>query len=111
MTAQRKSVRKEIVCVVFGVLLLAWGSLAEAQQPKKIPRIGFLSGGSASFRDEAFRQGLHNLGYVEGQNIAIEFRYAEGKLEPLPVLAAELVQLKVDVIVAGSTPATQAAKN
>jgi len=107
---QRRIVAKSLV-LISCALLFALCLPAEAQQPKKIPRIGFLLGGSASFRVEAFRQGLHNLGYVEGQNIAIEFRYAEGKLERLPVLAAELVQLKVDVIVAGGTPATQAAKN
>jgi len=80
---------------------LTTASLAEAQQPARIPRIGILIGASASFysaRVEAFRRRLRELGYVEGKNILIEYRYAEGKLERLPDLAAELVQLKVDVI-------------
>ena len=76
--------------------------VAEAQQPARIHRIGMLSPSSESFfsaRDEAFRQRLRQLGYVEGKNIVIEYRYAEGKGERLPDLAAELVRLKVDVIV------------
>jgi putative ABC transport system substrate-binding protein len=83
----------------------------EAQQPKKVPRIGFLSPHSraSSVRIETFRQGLRDLGYVEGQNIVIEQRYAEGN-PGLPGLAAELVSLKVDVIFAVTTPAVQAAK-
>src|SRR5215469_5627429 len=108
LTAQRKSVLKEIVCVVFGALLLALGSSAEAQEPKKIPRIGYLTGGpnpAMVSRTEAFRQGLRDLGYVEGKNIIIEWRYAEAKPERLPALAAELVQLKVDVIVTGGEAA------
>ena len=75
---------------------------AQAQQPTKIPRIGFLAATSPSAisaRTEAFRQGLRELGYVEGKNIVIEYRSAEGKLDRLPALAAELVRLKVDVIV------------
>jgi putative ABC transport system substrate-binding protein len=76
---------------------------AEAQQPKKVPRIGFLGSASTSFyaaRTNAFRQGLNELGYTEGKNIVIEYRYAEGKFDRLPDLAAELVGLKLDVIVA-----------
>jgi len=97
-------------------LLFALSFPADAQQPKKVPRIGFLVSGSlSSTREignvEAFRQGLHELGYVEGQNIAIEYRYAEGVEERLPNLAAELVQLKVDVIFTSGTTATQAAEN
>jgi putative ABC transport system substrate-binding protein len=80
------------------------------QQPGKTARIGFLFFVTSPSLDEAFRQGLHELGYVEGQNIAIEYRSAEGKSERLPGLAAELVRLKVDVIVAASPPATEAAK-
>ncbi len=79
------------------------GVVAEAQQPARIPRIGILIPFSASVisaRVEAFRQRLRELGYVEGKNIFIEYRYAEGKPERLPDLAAELVRLKVDVIVA-----------
>ena len=99
-----------IIAIVFGGLL---GSLpSEAQLPKKIPRIGFLVPGSASSysaRIEAFRKGLSELGYDKGRNIAIEYRYAEGKFDRLPALAAELVRLKVDAIVTASTPAIQAA--
>ena len=83
-------------------MLLALCSFADAQQPARIPRIGILIPASASFlsaRVEAFRQRLRERGYVEGKNIFIEYRYAEGKVERLPDLAAELVRLKVDVIV------------
>ena len=79
----------------------------------KIPRIGYLSPNSPATnpaRIEAFRQGLHELGYVEGKNIFIEYRYAEGKLDRLPALAAELARLKVDVIVTTSPSPTRAAK-
>src|SRR5262249_42705347 len=96
------------------LVLLATGTFAEAQQTKKVQRIGLLSSGSPSSTKEgveAFRQRLHELGYVEGQNIVIEYRYAEGVADRFPNLVAELVQLKVDVIVVGGTPATQAAKN
>jgi len=85
------------------VAFLSAGPVAQAQQPVRIPRIGILIPASASFfsaRVEAFRQRLRELGYVEGKNIVIEYRYAEGKPERLPDLAAELVRLKVDVIVA-----------
>jgi ABC-type uncharacterized transport system substrate-binding protein len=89
-------------------LLLAPCSSAQAQQPKKVPRIGFLVGASASSvaaRVEAFRRGLRDLGYVEGKNIVIEWRWAEEKFDRLPNLATELVRLKVDVIVsAGPIP-------
>jgi putative ABC transport system substrate-binding protein len=95
-------------------VFLATIHLAEAQQPKKVPRIGFLFG--LSLADHAsnidvFRGGLRELGYVEGKNIFIEYRAAEGKLDRLPPLADELVRLKVDVIVAISTSAATAAKN
>ena len=94
-------------------MLFALSFPAEAQQPTKIPRIGYLAAASPSAnaaRIEAFRQGLRELGYVEGKNIVIEYRYAEGKLDRLPALAAELVRLKVDVIVTGGPAATRAAK-
>lgn len=95
-------------CAMFFALLCA---SAEAQQPKKIPRIGWLGAARTSApRMEAFRQGLHELGYAEGKNIAIEYRFAEGKLDRLPALASELVRLNVDVIVAGSPQVTRAAK-
>ena len=94
-------------------MLFALCSSAEAQQPTKIPRIGYLGGTSPSFsaaRTEAFRQGLRELGYVEGKNIVIEWRHHEGKLDRLPVLAAELVRLKVDIIITVGPPAARAAK-
>ena len=89
------------------------GVVAGAQQSTKIPLIGRLGASSpsaSSARNEAFRQGLRALGYVAGKNIVIEWRYAEGKLERLPALAAELVGLKVDVIVTGGPEPTRAAK-
>ena len=99
---------------VFGfalsTILFALCVFAEAQQPKKIPRLGFLSPTSDDSRVEAFRQGLRELGYVEGQNIAIEYRWADGKFDRLPDLALELVRLKVDVVVAVVTQASLAAK-
>jgi putative ABC transport system substrate-binding protein len=99
--------------VTIGVAFAICGAVATAQQPTKIPRIGFLSAASPSAivaRAEAFRQGLRELGYVEGKNIVIEWRSAEGKLDRLSELAAELVRLKVDVIVTGGPTATRAAK-
>ncbi len=99
------------VTLSIALALLAAPLAAEAQQPAKVHRIGFLRGTSpqASWF-EAFRQGLRELGYIEGQNIAIEQRYAHGVLDRLPGLAAELVRLKVDVIVVGGTPDAKAAK-
>src|SRR6266576_1221944 len=89
------------------------GARAGAQQPTKIPRIGYLGGASLSAipkRIAAFREGLRELGYVEGKNVVMEYRWAEGKLDRLPALAAELVSLKVDVIVTGGPTNTRAAK-
>ena len=94
-------------------LFLTTASLAKAQQPTKVLRIGRLDAASFSAnasRKEAFRQGLRELSYVEGTNIVIEWRSADGKSDRLPALAAELVRLKVDVIVTGGGPATRAAK-
>jgi ABC-type uncharacterized transport system substrate-binding protein len=99
---------------LLAVWFFAFLSLAEAQQPAKIPRIGFLASGSPSAyasRTEAFRQGLRQLGYVEGKTIAIEYRYAEGLTNPLPDLVADLVRVNVEIIVTSSTPATLALKN
>jgi ABC-type uncharacterized transport system substrate-binding protein len=92
--------------------LLAVPLAAEAQQPAKIARIGYLASNLANnaHLTEAFRQGLRDLGYVEGRNVVIEYRDAEGKFERLPALAAELVALKVDVILAGDTAQALAAK-
>jgi putative ABC transport system substrate-binding protein len=99
--------------VTLALGLLAAPLATEAQQPAQIRRIGFLSPAWFTLHThnrEAFLQGLRELGWVEGQNIAIEYRYTEGRYDRLPDLAAELVRLKVDVIYAPSAPATQAAK-
>src|ERR671922_2588247 len=96
------------VLVISGVV-----ALAQAQQPAKVPRIGFLITSSPSAiapRMDAFRQGLRELGYVEGKNIVIERRHGDGKSDHLPALAAELVSLKVDVIVTSGPTATRPAK-
>ena len=90
--------------------LLAVPRSVQAQPAGKVARVGILSAGPAFPRDESFRQGLHALGYVEGQNVVIVARYAEGHNEKLPGLAAELVGLKVDVIVAAPIPAVRAAQ-
>jgi ABC-type uncharacterized transport system substrate-binding protein len=94
-------------------LLFAVAVVAEPQQAKKVRRVGVLVGASApavATRVEAFRQGLRDLGYVEGKNIVIEYRYAEGKTDRLPALAAELVRLKVEVIVTAGPVSTRPAK-
>ena len=96
--------------VILGLALFAAPLTADAQRPSKVPRIGYLAPASDAPLLEAFRQGLRDLGWVEGQNIALEVRSAEGKYERLPELAAELVRLKVDVIVASTTPVALAAK-
>jgi len=103
--------RRTFIAILTGGIVIA-PLAAEAQQAAKIARIGYLSpnGAAAPHLPEAFRQGLRDLGYVEGRNLVIEYRDAEGKFERLPALAAELVALKVDVIVAGPTPAALAAK-
>jgi putative tryptophan/tyrosine transport system substrate-binding protein len=101
------------------ILILALGVLglplaSDAQPPGQVPRIGYLAADMGSLnapRLEAFRHGLRDLGYVEGKNLTIEYRFAEGKLERLPELAAELVRLKVEVIVAGGTLMLLAAKH
>ena len=102
-----------LLSVLVVAVKLIIGVVAEAQQPTKIPRIGFLSSlspAAVAARMDVFRQGLRELGYVEGQNIIIEYRYAEGKLDRLPDLAAELVRLKVDVIVTGGPAVNRSAK-
>ena len=105
--------RKWAGIVAIGVAFAMCGAVAQAQQPKKVPRIGFLGATSPSVesaRIEAFRQGLRELGYVEGKNIVIEYRWAEGKFDRLPDLAADLVRLNVEVIVTGGSTSTGAAK-
>jgi ABC-type uncharacterized transport system substrate-binding protein len=99
--------------ILIALALVVVGATAEAQQAKKVARIGYLAAVSASAnpaRIEAFRQGLRELGYVEGKNIVIEYRFADGKNERLPGLAAELVGLKVDVIVSGGPAVSRPAK-
>ena len=105
---------KKITRRAFCSMLLALPFPARAQQPAKIPRIGFVSAGGDPNNPgslvEAFRQGLRNLGYIEGKNILVEYRYAEGNLDRISGLVAELVQLKVDVLVSSNFPAIRAAK-
>jgi putative tryptophan/tyrosine transport system substrate-binding protein len=106
-------IKAGVLPILFVVALLAVAVIAEAQQPAKINRIGYLDAVSLSVnaaRVEAFRQSLRKLGYVEGKNIFIEWRSADGKLDRLPARAAELVHLKVDIIVTGGRSATRAAK-
>jgi putative tryptophan/tyrosine transport system substrate-binding protein len=105
--------RKLVGIVALVVTLAMCGVVAQAQQPTRIPRIGCLNATSPSTRSariEAFRQGLRELGYLEGKNIVIEYRHAEGKLDRLTELAAELVRVKVDVIVMTGPTSTRAAK-
>jgi putative tryptophan/tyrosine transport system substrate-binding protein len=106
---------RKITVLTLCAMLLALCLPAEAQQPKKVPRIGYLSAldpARESARAEAIRLALRELGYIEGQNIATEYRYAEGRRDRLPELAAELVRLKVDIIVAaGGDTLILAAKN
>jgi putative ABC transport system substrate-binding protein len=95
-----------------GIFILTTASLAHAQPAKKVFRIGYLSlAAKPTARDEAFVQALRDLGWINGQNIVIDYRWGAGKTEKLPALAAELIALKVDLIVAMATPAIQAAKN
>jgi putative ABC transport system substrate-binding protein len=99
--------------ILLGALIMASVHLAIAQEPKKIPQIGYQSGGSSSAaapRIDAFRQGLRELGYTEGKNIGFEYRYAEGNLDRIPDLIAELVRLKVNVIVSGTEQGIRAAQ-
>jgi putative tryptophan/tyrosine transport system substrate-binding protein len=105
--------KAKILVYALPALILATIHLAEAQQQVKIPRIGVLQGGSAaSSRNnlDAFRAGLHDLGYIQEKNIALEYRYADGKFDRLPVLASELVGIKVDLLLVGGTQTTTAAK-
>src|SRR5215510_4129687 len=107
--------KKKITVLTLCAMLFALCVAAETQQPTKVPRIGYLSpsdSATESTLSEAIRRALRELGYIEGQNIAIEYRYAEGKVERFPELVAELVRLKVDIIVAsGGTRLVLAAMN
>jgi putative ABC transport system substrate-binding protein len=109
----RTAMTKKIILLALCSMLLAPCSQASAQQPTKIPRIGYLTGTSLSAnaaRIDAFKKGLRELGYVQGKDIVIEWRSAEGKAERLPALAAELVRLKADTIVTGGPTSNRAAK-
>jgi len=106
--------RAAVSSILVAVVLLAVAAIAAAQQPKKVPRIGYLSNTDSARefdRAEAIRLALRELGYIEGQNIATEYRYAEGRSDRQPELAAELVRLKVDIIVTAGGGIIQAAKN
>jgi putative ABC transport system substrate-binding protein len=106
------SLLRKLIQFALAALLFCFGS-AEAQQQAKIPRIGYLQATPSSAvaaRTEAFRQGLRELGYVEGKNVVIEWRFAEGKADRLPSLAAELVRLKVEVIVTSGPTVTRSAQ-
>jgi putative tryptophan/tyrosine transport system substrate-binding protein len=98
--------------VIGGITVLAAPLATEAQQAGRVPRVGYLGTRTLSdFGVDAFRQGLRELGWVEGRNIVVDYRFAEGNLDRLPDLAAELVRLNVDIIVAQATPGAAAAKN
>ena len=108
-----KTLKQRIFAVALCTMLFALCASVNAQQQKKIPRIGYLGVGSLNtntYRTDAFRQGLRQLGYAEGKDFVIEDRDADGKLNQLNELAAELVRLKVDVIVTRGPPSTRAAK-
>src|SRR5262249_31334361 len=116
VSSTRCAMKKAAVpSILVAVVLLALGVTAEAQQPKKVPRIGYLSitdAATDSPRADGIRLALRELGYIEGQNIAIEYRYAEGKNDRLPELAADLAHLKVDIIVVAAGDTTiRAARN
>src|ERR1043166_8157213 len=106
---------RRMLHVALVALLLTFSVLVEAQQPIKVPQIGYLSNADAatdSARAGGIRLALRELGYIEGQNIAFEYRYAEGKVDRAPELAAELVRLRVDImVIPGGAPGIQAAKN
>ena len=111
----KSAIRNLKSAILLGALLLALCLPAEAQQAKKVPRIGYVSGSGDPSNPggpfvDAFRQGLRDRGYIEGKNILVEHRYAEGNMDRIPTLVGELVQLKVDVLVATNFPAIRAAK-
>ena len=112
---KEKTITRWISYVVLSALIWFFVVRVEAQQPEKVPRIGFLTNDSASdwataLRLDAFRQGLRELGYVEGKNIIVEHRYAEGKSERLIELAEDLARLKVDIFVVPNDLTARAAK-
>src|SRR5262245_2120898 len=105
------SMRKKILCLASGALFFALCLPAKAQQPAKVAKLGWLGARSAGGGARTLGQELSTFGYVEGKNFAIERRYAEDKLDRLPILAEELVRLKVDILVVPSTNEALAAKN
>src|SRR5882724_5059869 len=110
---EKKNMKKRITLWLLATLFLANVPLADAQQTSKVPRIGYLDNSTASgsaVNLEEFRQEMSKLGWIEGKNITIEYRFAEQKLERLPELAAELVRLKVDLIVTSGGPTPLVAK-
>ena len=115
MSREARTMNQKIFALTLGALLFALCSSTAAQQPKKVYRIGYLLPGdrtSESADSDAVRLALRELGYIEGQNIALEYRYADGKRDRFPELAAELVRLNVDVlVVAGGNTPVQAVRN
>jgi ABC-type uncharacterized transport system substrate-binding protein len=115
-TIKANSMHKKIATLALCALLFAHSYQAQAQEPTKVPRIGYLTGSSPptnatpDLNADAFQQGLRDLGYIEGKNILVEYRYLEGKEDRNPTILAELLQLKVDVLVVISMPSIQAAK-
>src|SRR5499425_2424561 len=108
---QRRVVVKSLALISW-VLLFTLCSSTEAQQPKKVPRIGYLSlTNGPGWQEEEFLKGLHDLGYVERQNIIVEYRWAAGKIDRLPALVEELVRLKVELVIGRTTPVIQALKS
>jgi putative ABC transport system substrate-binding protein len=112
--SKQAGMAKKAVGALLVGLALTLVHLVEAQQPAKVPRIGYVAANEdpniPGPNVEAFRQGLRDLGYTEGKNIFVEYRYAEGELDRVPSLVAELVQLKVDVLVSGNFATIRAAK-
>ena len=109
-TGEKSVFRKIVACLLFTLFLL---TVADAQQPTKIRRVGYIGAVSSAAnlaRVEAFRQGLRDAGYIEGQNIIVEYRFAQGKFDRLPALAAELVGLQVEAIVTGGASVTHRVK-
>jgi len=106
--------KRKITVITLCAILLTLNFPSSAQQPAKIPRVGFLSGSgnpnTPGPQLEAFRRGLQELGYIEGQNILVEYRYVEGRVDRIPSLVVELMQLKVDVFISGNLVAIRAAK-
>src|SRR5262249_24385614 len=106
--------KKRTLVSLLPILILNFVYLAAAQQPTKVPRIGYVSGlgdtNNPGPQVEAFRQGLRDFGYIEGQNILVEYRYIEGNRNQISGLVTELVHLKVDVLISGTVPAILAAK-